>query len=95
MLTAELHCPVSFVDRFLKENQYPQRLNSSSSDFHLTMLDHLTDYILEMVGNEVNSGLQLIAQDAVGPGNNREPHGLLKNSAFSLFDQIPGSRKSG
>ncbi|XP_037368986.1 huntingtin-interacting protein M [Talpa occidentalis] len=94
-IIAEFQCPVSFVDRLLQENQHSQCLNLSSPDFLLAMLDYLTDYILELIGHEVNSGFQLIARDMAGLGSNGEPHYLLKDAAFSLFDETPGSRRTG
>ncbi|XP_004754941.1 huntingtin-interacting protein M [Mustela lutreola] len=97
LITTELRFPVSYVDRLLQEDQYTHRLSSSTTDFLLAMLDYLTDYILDLVGTEANNNNMVTApQDverAVNSGGDPHPH--LKDTAFTLFDEMPGSRRNG
>ncbi|XP_004399770.1 PREDICTED: huntingtin-interacting protein M [Odobenus rosmarus divergens] len=96
-LITELQFPVSYVDRFLQEDQYTHRLSSSTTDFLLAMLDYLTDYILDLVGAEANnSNMQTAPQEVErAVDSNGEPYHHLKDTAFTLFDEMPGSRRNG
>uniref|UniRef100_A0A452US84 Huntingtin-interacting protein M n=1 Tax=Ursus maritimus TaxID=29073 RepID=A0A452US84_URSMA len=93
----ELQFPVSYVDRLLQENQYNHRLSSSTTDFLLTMFDHLTDYILDLVGTEANnSNMPTAPQDVErAMDSSGEPYHRSKDTAFTLFDEMPGSRRNG
>ena len=82
---------MSYVDRLLREYQYVHTLSSSTTDFLLAMLDYLTEYILDLVGTEANGGMQITPQDM----ERAEPHRHLKDTAFALFDKMPGSRRNG
>ncbi|XP_025713569.1 huntingtin-interacting protein M [Callorhinus ursinus] len=95
-LITELQFPVSYVDRLLQEDQYTHRL-SSTTDFLLAMLDYLTDYILDLVGTEANnSNMQTAPQEVErAVDSNGEPYHRLKDTAFTLFDEMPGSRRNG
>ncbi|XP_014935649.3 huntingtin-interacting protein M [Lynx canadensis] len=96
LIRSELKCPLSYVDRLLLEDQHTQGSDSSINHFRLTMLDHLTDYILEMVANEaINSNMHTVPQDDRGVGSNRQPPQNLKNVNFTLLDEMPGPRRSG
>ncbi|XP_045631622.1 huntingtin-interacting protein M [Ursus americanus] len=97
LITAELQFPVSYVDRLLQENQYNHRLSSSTTDFLLTMFDYLTDYILDLVGTEANnSNMPTAPQDVErAMDSSGEPYHRSKDTAFTLFDEMPGSRRNG
>ncbi|XP_007085544.2 huntingtin-interacting protein M [Panthera tigris] len=96
LIRSELQCPLSYVDRLLLEDQHTQGWNSSTNHFRLTMLDHLTDYILQMVANEaINSNMHTVPQDDRGVGSNGQRPQNLKNVSFTLFDEMPGPRRSG
>uniref|UniRef100_A0A8C3YJV1 Histone H2A n=1 Tax=Catagonus wagneri TaxID=51154 RepID=A0A8C3YJV1_9CETA len=88
--------PVSFVDHLLLEDLYVHTLSSSAVDFLLSMLDYLTDYVLDQVGTEANnSRMQMTPQDVErAVDNNAEPQCQLKDTAFTLFDEMPGSRRN-
>ncbi|XP_070461519.1 huntingtin-interacting protein M [Equus przewalskii] len=91
--TAEL--PVSYLDRLLQKDQYAQHQRSSTEVFLFAMVDYLTDYILEKVSAEVSNG-GIIPQDVEGAvDNNGAPRRQLRNSAFTLFGEMPGARRSG
>ncbi|XP_007523288.2 huntingtin-interacting protein M isoform X2 [Erinaceus europaeus] len=75
----------------IQEDQRSGCLNSSSPEFLLIMLDYLTDYILELVGTEASSSNGQLAPVNETPADNR----LAKDVTFSLFDEMPGSRKNG
>ncbi|XP_029786857.1 huntingtin-interacting protein M [Suricata suricatta] len=95
LITIELHCPLSYVDRLLPVDQYTQGSSSSTNDFLLTMVDHLTDYILEMVRNEMNnSNMQTIPQDERAVDNGESPQNPM-DAAFTLFNEMQGSRRNG
>ncbi|KAM5291035.1 huntingtin-interacting protein M [Glossophaga mutica] len=99
LLTAELQYPLTYVDHLLLKDQHSQHQSSSTNDFHLVMLDCLTDYIVEMVGIEaINGQLQITEQDTIDhrtASNNGEPGCCPQDTAFSLFDQMPESRERG
>ncbi|KAM8896123.1 huntingtin-interacting protein M [Lycaon pictus] len=97
LVTTELQFPVSYVDRLLQEDQRTHCLSSTSTEFLLAMLDSLTDYILERVGTEANNNnMQTAPQDVErAVGSNREPQQCLKDTAFTLFDEMPRSRRNG
>ena len=93
----EVEVPVNYVYRLLQEEQYTPCLGSTTSDSLLAMLDHLTDYILEVAGSEANiNSQQDIPQDGERQGNNeREPSHAFQKAPFSLFDEMPGPRRNG
>ncbi|XP_003799961.2 huntingtin-interacting protein M [Otolemur garnettii] len=92
----ELQIPVSCVDHLLQEEQYGQCVNYSTSDFLLAMLDYLTDYILEMVGTEASNNLMNNSEGGErSQSNNRESSRSSKDTPFSLFDEMPGARRTG
>ncbi|XP_053437114.1 huntingtin-interacting protein M [Nycticebus coucang] len=92
----ELQIPVSCVDQLLQEEQYGQCVNYSTSDFLLAMLDYLTDYILEMVGTEASNNLMNNSEGGERrESNNREPSRSSMDKPFSLFDEMPGARRTG
>ncbi|KAB1253003.1 Huntingtin-interacting protein M [Camelus dromedarius] len=95
--TTELQFPVSYMDCLLQEDQYVHTLSSSTTDFLFSTLDYLTDYILDLVGTEANTGgMQTTSQDVEGAvDNNAEPHRQVKDTAYALFDEMPGSRRNG
>ncbi|XP_077621238.1 huntingtin-interacting protein M [Crocuta crocuta] len=96
LITTVLQCPVSYVDRLLPGDQHTRGSSSSTNDFLLTMLDHLTDYILEMVGNDAStSSMHTVPQDERAVDNSRESHQHLKDAAFTLFDEMRGTRRNG
>lgn len=59
------------------------------------MLDTLTDYIVEMVGMEVNNALaQTTQQGAEGAASSDgEPRRRPRETAFTLFEQMPASKR--
>ncbi|KAF5914783.1 huntingtin-interacting protein M [Diceros bicornis minor] len=93
--TAELQFPVSYLDRLLQKDEHAQHPSSSTEDFLVAMLDCLTDYILEMVGNEATNSSSIPQDVEGGVNNNREPQRQVKDAAFTLFDKMPGGRKNG
>ncbi|XP_032282383.1 huntingtin-interacting protein M [Halichoerus grypus] len=97
LITTELQFPVSYVDRLLQEDQYTHYPTSSTADFLLAMLDHLTDYILDVVSTEANnSNMQTAPQEVQrAADSNGEPYRRLNDTAFTLFDAMPGSRRNG
>ncbi|XP_045716374.1 huntingtin-interacting protein M-like [Phyllostomus hastatus] len=99
LLTAKFQCPLTYVDRLLVKDQHGQHQSSSTNDFHMVMLDCLTNYIVEMVGIEATNGqLQITQQDTTdhpAASNDGEPCRRPQDAAFSLFDQMPESRKRG
>ncbi|XP_006744929.1 huntingtin-interacting protein M [Leptonychotes weddellii] len=97
LITTELQFPLSYVDRLVQEDQYTHCLSSSTTDFLLTMLDYLTDYILDLVSTEANnSNMQTAPQEVErAVDSNGEPYHRLKDTAFTLFDEMPGSRRNG
>ncbi|XP_039738838.1 huntingtin-interacting protein M [Pteropus medius] len=96
ILTTELEYPLSYLDRLLQNGEHNRSVSSSTVDFLMMMLDYLTDYIIEMVAIEAcNGGLQIYPQEAERAANNGERHNRMKDTAFTLFDQIPGSRRKG
>ena len=99
LLTAELQCPLTYVDCLLLVDQHGQHQRSSANDFRLIMLDCLTDYIVEMVGIEATTRqLQITQQDTTdhqAARNTGEPRRSPQDTAFGLFDQMPESRKRG
>ncbi|XP_012592127.1 huntingtin-interacting protein M [Microcebus murinus] len=92
----ELQLPLSCVDHLLQEEQYRQSLTSSKTDFLLAVLDCLADYILEMVGSEAsNDTMNINSEDGERKVDNSEANHILKDVSFSLFDEMPGARKTG
>uniref|UniRef100_A0A8D0UN23 Uncharacterized protein n=1 Tax=Sus scrofa TaxID=9823 RepID=A0A8D0UN23_PIG len=97
LTTTEPQVPVSFVDHLLQEDQYVHTLSSSTTHFLFSVLEYLTDYILDLVDTKANTGrMQMTPQD-VGRAvdSNAEPHRQVKDTAFALFDEMPGSRRNG
>ncbi|KAM5197143.1 huntingtin-interacting protein M [Hipposideros larvatus] len=96
LLIPESDLPLSFIDRLLP-NPEGQPRNSSAANALLTMVDSLTDYILQMVSAEANNrNRQLNPQDAQrAAGRNGVPQRYFPGSAFSLFDKMLGSRRKG
>ena len=97
LFTTELKFPVSYLDRLLQENQHTDHESSPTSDFLLVMLDYLTDYIVELVGTEANNNNMPTAPQVVerATDSNGDPHPHLKDTAFTLFDEMRGSRRNG
>ncbi|XP_016052530.1 PREDICTED: huntingtin-interacting protein M [Miniopterus natalensis] len=108
LLAAELQSPLTYVDRLLQNNQQGQRPGSGADDLLLVMLDSLTDYIVEMVGMEAHGGSAQTAGQGQGQGRerdagaaatgaaatgNREGEPRRRSSAFTLFGQMPESRR--
>lgn len=103
LLAAELQSPLTYVDRLLQNNQQGQRPSSGADDLLLVMLDSLTDYIVEMVGMEAHGRSAQTAEQGQGQGRerdagaaasgNREGEPRRRSSAFSLFGQMPESRR--
>lgn len=96
LLTAELQSPLTYVDRLLLQNdQQSQQPSAGADDLLQVMLDTLTDYIVEMVGMEVNNALA----QTTGPGaegaasSDGAPRRRLRETAFALFEQMPASRR--
>ncbi|XP_074247660.1 histone H2A-like 3 [Saimiri boliviensis] len=52
---AELHIPVSRVERSLREGQYAQRLSATTPVFLAGVLEYLTANILEQAGQEAEN----------------------------------------
>ncbi|XP_004674846.1 PREDICTED: histone H2A-Bbd type 1-like [Condylura cristata] len=52
---AELHFPVSRVDRLLREGHYAHRLSSATPVFLAGVLEYLTSNILELASEEAQS----------------------------------------
>ncbi|XP_059536189.1 huntingtin-interacting protein M-like [Myotis daubentonii] len=108
-LTAELQSPLTYVDRLLQNNQQNQDQSSGANDLVMVMLDSLTDYIVEMVGMEVNN--QRAASAASAPSapsvrsaptaqpeaeraaNSHEVPPRYRDAAFTLFDPKRASRR--
>ncbi|XP_036126040.1 huntingtin-interacting protein M-like [Molossus molossus] len=95
LLTAELHSPLTYVDRLLHNDQQSQQPSAGRDDVVQVMLDTLTDYIVEMVGIEVNNALAQTPQPgAEGAASSdgqlrRSPRGTV----FTLFEKMPASRR--
>ncbi|XP_059535596.1 huntingtin-interacting protein M-like [Myotis daubentonii] len=104
-LTAELQSPLTYVDRLLQNNQQNQDQGSGANDLVMVMLDSLTDYIVEMVGMEVNNQRAPSAPSApsVPSAPTAEPEAeraanshevpRYRDAAFTLFDPKRASRR--
>ncbi|KAF7469905.1 huntingtin-interacting protein M [Marmota monax] len=90
----EIQIPVSYVYHLLREEQYTPFICSSMTHFFLTMLDRLTDYILELAGSEARTP-QTTPQRGKKEDHNCEPPRVFNNVSFSLFDEMPGPRRNG
>ncbi|XP_059536182.1 huntingtin-interacting protein M-like [Myotis daubentonii] len=105
-LTAELQSPLTYVDRLLQNNQQNQDQSSGANDLVMVMLDSLTDYIVEMVGMEVNNqraasapsatsvrSAQTAQPEAERAANSHEVPPRYRDAAFTLFDPKRASRR--
>lgn len=94
----EIQIPVSYVYHLLREEQYTPFICSSTTHVLLTMLDCLTDYILELAGYKANNGRTPHTNPQRGKkegDHNCEPPRVFKNVSFSMFDEMPGPRRNG
>ncbi|XP_059536185.1 huntingtin-interacting protein M-like [Myotis daubentonii] len=105
-LTAELQSPLTYVDRLLQNNQQNQDQSSGANDLVMVMLDSLTDYIVEMVGMEVNNqrapsapsaprvpSAPTAEPEAERAANSHEVPPRYRDAAFTLFDPKRASRR--
>lgn len=92
----ELYLPLSFMDRLIQD-QHSEHGSSSTNDFLMTMLDCMTDYIVQKVCNDLNKeNMQLTSQDeGKAADSNGGPNRNIQNEDFTPFDQMPGSRRKG
>uniref|UniRef100_A0A8D1CM12 Histone H2A n=1 Tax=Sus scrofa TaxID=9823 RepID=A0A8D1CM12_PIG len=81
--TLDTGVPVSFVDHLLQEDQYVHTLSSSTTHFLFSVLEYLTDYILDLVDTKANTGrMQMTPQDVErAVDSNAEPHRQVKDTA--------------
>ncbi|KAM4817942.1 huntingtin-interacting protein M [Thomomys bottae] len=94
---SDIQLPVNYIYDILQEEQYMPCIGSTTSDFLLAMLDYVTDYILELVGSEASNSIRMAmsVQNGGGDGDNNERPDVFKDTSFSLFDNMPGPRRSG